>query len=88
VRILNYSLMTKRQEIILPKPSGLIASSYVGAVNGMDVTKNLKVDPTNRTKDVVHFIIPKPVVIQIAKEVNKDGHAAGRLMVFTFKPMV
>jgi hypothetical protein len=76
------------QEITLPKPYGLIASSYVGTVNGMDVTKNLMVDPTNSTKDVVHFLIPKPVVMQIAQEVNKSEQAAGRLMEFTFKPMV
>jgi hypothetical protein len=76
------------QEITLPKPSGLIASSYVGTVNGMDVTKNLMVDPTNSTKDVVHFMIPKPVVMEIAQEVNKSEQAAGRLMEFTFKPMV
>jgi hypothetical protein len=54
----------------------------------MDVTKNLMVDPTNSTKDVVHFLIPKPVVMQIAQEVNKSEQAAGRLMEFTFKPMV
>ena len=46
------------------------------------------IDPTNRTKDVVHFMIPKPVVIQIAQQVNKNGQvaASNRLMEFTLAP--
>lgn len=76
------------QEILVPKPSELTAKSYVGTINGMDVTKDLMVDPTNSTKDVVHFMIPKPVVMQVAEQVNKSGQAAGGLMKFTFKPAV
>ena len=44
------------------------------------------IDPTNSTKDVVHFMIPKPVVMQIAEQVNKSGQAKEGLMKFTFKP--
>ena len=44
------------------------------------------IDPTNSTKDVVHFMIPKPVVMQIAEQINKNGQAADGLMKFTFKP--
>lgn len=42
----------------------------------MNVTKNLMIDPSNSTKDVVHFMIPKPVVMQNAEQANKSGHAA------------
>lgn len=45
----------------------------------------LMIDPTNTTKDVVHFMIPKPVVMQIAELVNKSGLAEEGLMKFTFK---
>lgn len=55
------------QEILIPKPSELAAKSYVGTINGMNVTKYLMIDPTNSTKDVVHFMIPKPIVMQIAE---------------------
>lgn len=76
------------QEILIPKPSELAASSYAGTINGVDVTKNLMLDPTNTTKDVVHFMIPKPVVLQIAEQVNKGEQAANDgLMEFTFKPV-
>ena len=63
------------QEILLPKPSELISNSYTGTINGIDVTKDLMIDPTNTTKDAVHFMIPKPVVMQIAEQVNKSGQA-------------
>ena len=63
------------QEVNLPKPSELTSESYVGTINGMNVTKNLMIDPTNSTKDVVHFMIPKPVVMQIAQQVTKNGQA-------------
>ena len=76
------------QEILLPKPSELVANSYIGTINGIDVTKDLVIDPTNSTKDVVHFMIPKPVVMQIAEQVNKSGQAKEGLMKFTFKPTV
>jgi hypothetical protein len=54
----------------------------------MNVTKNLMLDPTNRTKDVVHFMIPKPVVLEIAQQVTKSGQAEDGLMKFTLKPSV
>ena len=77
------------QEILIPKPSGLVTRSYMGTINGVDVTKNVVLDPTNCTKDVVHFMIPKPVVMQIAQQVNKAEHAADDgLMKFTFKPVL
>ena len=77
------------QEILIPKPSGLVTRSYMGTINDVDVTKNVVLDPTNCTKDVVHFMIPKPVVMQIAQQVNKAEHAADDgLMKFTFKPVL
>ena len=76
------------QEVNLPKPSELSSGSYVGTINGMNVTKNLMLDPTNRTKDVVHFMIPKPVVLEIAQQVTKSGRAEDGLMKFTLKPSV
>jgi hypothetical protein len=74
------------QEILLPKPSELVANSYNGTINGVDVTKELMIDTSNTTKDVVHFMIPKPVVMQIAEQVNNNGLAKEGLMEFMFKP--
>ena len=76
------------QEVSIPKGSSLASKSYIGTINGIDVTKNLMVDPTNRTKDVIHFMIPKPAVIQIAQQVSNNGQVAASngLMEFTLAP--
>ena len=76
------------QEVSIPKGNSLASQSYTGEINGIDVTKNLMVDPTNSTKNVVHFMLPKPSVIQIAQEVNNNGHlaASNGLMEFSLVP--
>jgi hypothetical protein len=57
------------QEISIPKQSELDSKSYVGKVNGIDVTRHLMLDDSNSTKNVIHFMLPKPVVMQIAEQV-------------------
>jgi hypothetical protein len=74
------------QEISIPKQSELDSKSYVGTVNGTDVTKNLMLDDSNITKNVIHFMLPKPAVMQIAEQVNKNGQSAEGLMTFTLEP--
>src|ERR671914_688671 len=76
------------QEVLIPKGNSLASLSYTGTINGTDVTKNLMVDPSNSTKNVVHFMLPKPAIIQIAEEVNNNGQAAASdgLMEFSLTP--
>ena len=76
------------QEVSIPKGSVLASNSYVGTINNIDVTKNLMVDPSNSTKDVIHFMLPKPAIMQIAEQVNANGQKAvsNRMMEFTLAP--
>lgn len=74
------------QEISIPKQSELDSKSYVGTVNDTDVTKNLMLDDSNITKNVIHFMLPKPAVMQIAEQINKNGQSAEGLMKFTLEP--
>jgi hypothetical protein len=76
------------QEVSVPKGSALASNSYVGTINNIDVTKNLMVDPSNSTKDVVHFMLPKPAVVQISETVNNNGEkvASNGLMEFALMP--
>src|SRR5829696_2603252 len=87
-RLENQKQLMVHQELSIPKGSSLASKSYTGAINGIDVTENLMVDPSNSTKNVVHFMLPKPAVTQIAKQVNNNGHAAASngLMEFSLAP--
>ena len=74
------------QEITIPKQSELASVSYIGKVNGIDVTKNLMLDDSNSTKNVIHFMLPKPVVLQIAEQLNNNGQDGNKLMQFSLEP--
>jgi hypothetical protein len=47
------------QEVSIPKGNSLASQSYTGAINGIDVTKNLMVDPSNSTKKCGAFYATK-----------------------------
>lgn len=77
------------EEVTVPKSSEFAAKrSYVGTVNDMDVTKNVVLDDTDPQKDIIHFMIPKTQVIQIAEQVNNKSEQAvsDELMKFTLQP--
>src|ERR671919_608202 len=86
-RLEDQKQLLVHQEVSIPKGTSLASKSYTGAINGIDVTKNLMVDPSNSTKNVVHFMLPKPEVVQIAKEVNNNGQTTSNgLMEFSLAP--
>lgn len=64
------------EEISIPKPSQLSSKcGYSGKVNGIDISgKELMVDPTNSTKDVVHFMLPKEKLISLAEQLNNNNN--------------
>jgi hypothetical protein len=67
------------QEVTVPKSSEFAAKrSYVGTVNDMDVTKNVVLDDTDPQKDIIHFMIPKTQVIQIAEQVNNKSSSSSQ----------
>src|SRR5919107_791841 len=77
------------QEVTVPKSSEFAAKrSYVGTVNDMDVTKNVVLDDTDPQKDIIHFMIPKNQVVQIAEQVNNNSEQAvsDEPMKFTLQP--
>nr|MDQ3984510.1 hypothetical protein [Thermoproteota archaeon] len=62
--------------------------SYAGTVNDIDVTKNVVLDDTDPQKDIIHFMIPKSQVVQIAEQVNNNSEQAvsDEPMKFTLQP--
>jgi len=74
------------QEMSFPKPSPFANQNYSGEVNGIPLpAKMLMIDPTNSSKEVVHFMIPKDGLISIAEKVNKNGNSTSGLMNFGLK---
>jgi hypothetical protein len=62
------------EEISIPKPSPLAANGYKGTVNNIDLTnKSLLVDRTNSSKDVVHIMLTKPSVMDIAQKIVENN---------------
>ena len=62
------------EEIFVPKPDSFTANkSLSGTVNGIDVSNDIVVDPTQPDKDVIHFMLPKDKIIGIADQVNKQN---------------
>lgn len=75
------------EEIWFPKPSPFANQSFSGEVNDIPLPANmLMIDPTNSSKDVVHFMIPKDGIISLAENVNRNGSDISGLMKFELKP--
>jgi hypothetical protein len=76
------------EEISIPRSADFTASrSYSGTVNGVDIPKNLMIDTTKPEKDVIHFMLPKDRLIQMAEQMNKNGQESSNgLMKFTLQP--
>jgi hypothetical protein len=85
-RINNTSIFV-HEEVTVPKANAFTAKgSFIGKVNGVDISKDVMVDNTNPEKDVIHVMIPKNSLIQLADQVNKNGQASTGLMKFTLQP--
>jgi hypothetical protein len=85
-RINNTSIFV-HEEVTVPKANAFTTKgSFIGKVNGIDISKNVMVDNSNPQKDVIHIMIPKNNLIQLADQVNKNGHVYTGLMKFTLQP--
>jgi len=63
------------EEISIPKPSPLAANGYNGTINNIDLKPNsLLVDRTNSSKDVVHIMLTKPTVMDLAQKVVENNN--------------
>jgi hypothetical protein len=85
---INKTSIFVHEELYVPKPNAFTKKgSYTGTVNGIDISKNVMLDNTNPEKDVIHVMIPKDTLIQLADNVNKkSGQASTGLMEFTLQP--
>jgi hypothetical protein len=62
------------QEISIPNPSPLAANGYEGTINNIDLSPNLiMLDRTNSTRDVVHFMLKKSDILDLAQKVADNS---------------
>src|SRR5919197_13839 len=104
---LNKASIFVHEEVYVPKPNAFSANgsssssspppppSYIGKVNGIDVSKSVMVDNTQPDKNVIHVMLPKNTILQLANQVNKNGQQQQQqqqqasnqgLMEFTLQP--
>ena len=84
---INKASIFVHEELSVPKQNAFTTKeSYIGKVNGIDISKNVMLDNSNPQKDVIHVMIPKNTLIQLAEQVNKSGQASTGLMKFTLQP--
>ncbi|HEY7109931.1 MAG TPA: hypothetical protein VH415_10905 [Nitrososphaeraceae archaeon] len=76
------------EEIAIPKFSNITSRGYSGLVNGFDVSKQLVLDNSNPTEDVVHFMLPKDKLISLAQQVRKNIGSDKGLMEFTLRSTI
>ena len=62
------------EEISIPTPSPLALSGYNGTINNIDLKPNsLLVYRTNSSKDVVHIMLTKHTVMDLAQKVGENN---------------
>ena len=80
------------EEISIPNPSSLAAKGYTGTVNNIDLAPNLiMIDRTNSTKDIVHIMLTKPSILDIAQKIIEENNSSNNQnmtneMRFTLSP--
>ena len=59
--------------------------SYSATVNGIDIPKSVMLDNSNSKNDVIHIMLSKNQIIQVAEQLSKNGQANKGLMIFVLK---
>lgn len=88
-RLKNVNLFI-HEEISIPNPSPLASKGYESTINNIELAPNLiMVDRTNSSKDIIHIMLTKPTVEDLAQKVleeNVDNQNMTKEMIFTLSP--
>jgi hypothetical protein len=84
---LNKTNFFLHQEITVPASSDFSSNrSYGATVNGLDISKSVMLDNSNPKKDVIHIMLSKNQIIQIADKLKKSQQGNADLIRFVLKP--
>jgi len=83
---LNKANIFVHQEITTPRSNDFAAKrSYSATVNGINIPKSVMLDNSNSKNDVIHIMLSKNQIIQVADQLSKNGQANKGLMKFVLK---
>ena len=75
------------QEISVPTSNDFSSNrSYGATVNGIDISKSVMLDNSNPKKDVIHIMLSKNQIIEVADKLTKSQQANADLIRFVLKP--
>jgi hypothetical protein len=65
--------------------------SFIGKVNGVDVSKQIVVDNSNPGRDIIHVMLPKDTVLKVADQIKRNDqqlihNGTDQLMSFELQP--
>ena len=92
IKRINSTNIFVHQEVYVPKSNVFTNNgSFIGKVNGVDISKEIVVDNSNPGRDVIHVMLPKDTVLKVAEEVGRNIQQQGKnvtsqLMSFELQP--
>jgi hypothetical protein len=95
IKRINSTNIFVHEEIYVPKANAFTSKrSYTGSVNGVDVSKEILLDNSNPSWDVIHVMLPKNTILEIADQVSKNAekqqqqmqNGTNQLMKFVLQP--
>ena len=92
IKRINSTNIFVHEEVYVPKANAFTNNgSFIGKVDGIDVSKQIVVDNSNPDSDVIHVMLPKDVVLKVADQVKRNNQQLGenrtnQLMNFELQP--
>ena len=73
IKRINGTNIFVHQEVYIPKANAFTNNgSFIGKVNGVDVSKQIVVDNSNPGRDIIHVMLPKDTVLKVADQIKRN----------------
>ena len=92
IKRINGTNIFVHQEVYVPKANAFTNNgSFIGKVNGVDVSKQIVVDNSNPGRDIIHVMLPKDTVLKVADQIKRNDqqlihNGTDQLMSFELQP--
>jgi hypothetical protein len=92
IKRINGTNIFVHQEVYVPKSNAFTNNgSFIGKVNGVDISKQIVVDNSTPGRDIIHVMLPKETVLKVADQVTRNDqqlihNGTDQLMSFELQP--